>query len=495
MNNPFDSDYSESTKHEHGRGGVAFDLDAIAASRRAMISGKAPSGRKPTSHSNGASRPGHRSHTTATTTTTTRKPSSAPRRRDVEAGDGRAIREKVRTKRTASESMDESSQGFDSDHPIPADKRYEDEAGDSDGSSSSNDSDSDDSSYDSIDEQKKRRKPYVYAVMALVSIVLLVGIITLSVVVFGGKKGTQYSTPILTARQEALHNIIKAVVDSNLLTDPESPQYRAHQWLLYEDSLGLAPASGASRERVLQRYALAAFYFATGGPQSWKGNTWMEGDECEEDWDGVGCTDDGIIHVLSMSKLQNPLLWPKLLYTVDASHSFLADLRSIGNFGLSGSIPDEVAHLSLLEHLILKNNAELVGTIPIRLGQLQGLRQLGVYNNNIEGTIPSQLFQATNLKFINLQNNDLSGSLPNSIESLDRLETLVLMNNKLTGEVPFGGLSSTKVKFLGLSHNEFSGTISPMLGVLDHLEFLYLDGNSFGGNLPETISQLTSLSE
>ena len=134
------------------------------------------------------------------------------------------------------------------------------------------------------------------------SIMLLAGIIALSVVVFG-KKNKKKSMPILTARQEALHNIIKTVVDSEILTDADSPQYRAHQWLLYEDSLGLAPASGASRERVIQRYALAAFYYATEGPQKWKSNSWMEGDECSENWDGVGCTDDGIIHVLSLSKL------------------------------------------------------------------------------------------------------------------------------------------------------------------------------------------------
>ena len=295
--NPFDSDYnsasdvsrSEASTRQSGKGGVSFDLDTIAASRRAMISGKAPSA----------------AAKKAATRTTTRPNRSSQRSSDLETGEARITR-KVRTQGTSDESAD--SGGFK--HPIVVEdhrKSYRDEDEDSESGSSSgseNGSDSDDdSSYDSIDDMKKRRKPYIYAAIGVVSLMLLGGIIALSVVIFGEKNGDKSAMPILTARQESLHNIIKTVVPSDVLTNAETPQYRAHQWLLYEDSLGLAPASGASRDRVIQRYALAAFFFSTGGPRSWKSHNWLDGDECAEEWDGLGCTDDGLVHVISLSKL------------------------------------------------------------------------------------------------------------------------------------------------------------------------------------------------
>jgi hypothetical protein len=228
---------------------------------------------------------------------------------DIEAANDRAVRGKVRKVRTE-ETQDDGDLGFDVHHPVVVheDHTFSDEnASESDSGDDSDESDSDesDSSADSYDgiEKRKRRKPYVYAVLGIVSIMLVVGVIVLSVVVFGGKNGSDRSqTVILTARQESLNNIIHSNVDADMLKDPETPQYRAHQWLLYEDPLGLDPDSGASNERVVQRYSLAVFYFATGGPETWKSNNWMTGNECEDDWNGVGCTDDGVVHVLSLSK-------------------------------------------------------------------------------------------------------------------------------------------------------------------------------------------------
>ena len=287
--NPFDSDYNSTGTSDVSKSqasykrGVQFDLDVIAASRRAMISGKAPT----TSVVDAVKQAGNGRSRSSNNNNTRRTTSAAAR--DLETG-------KLGTQDTASES-------YDMDDTRRKAKKYIDEDDDRDesGSSSGSESDSDDSSYDSIDDMKQRRKPYVYATLGVVSLLLLGGIIALSVVMFGDRSGSK--SVILTARQESLHNIIKAAVPANILTDPDTPQYRANQWLLYEDSLGLAPASGDSKDRVIQRYALAAFYFSTGGPRSWKTHNWLEGDECEKEWDGVGCTSDGAVHVISLSKL------------------------------------------------------------------------------------------------------------------------------------------------------------------------------------------------
>jgi len=262
-----------STRHSSSRGGVSFNLDTIAASRRAMISGKVPS-------------TAARKAAAAKTSTSHHFASIGGRPLDLETGEV-CIPRKIRTKGT--------------DPTEEEDRKHVKDESDEGSSSSGSESESD-SSYDSIEDMKQKRKPYVYALLGVVSLLLLGGIIALSVVIFGGKDD-ESPTPILTSRQESLHNIITSVVPSDTLTDSNTPQYRAHQWLLYEDSLGLAPDSGASKERVIQRYALATFYFSTGGPRSWKTHNWLEGDECTEEWDGVGCTSDGRVHVLSLSTL------------------------------------------------------------------------------------------------------------------------------------------------------------------------------------------------
>ena len=288
-NNPFDSDYnsagtsdisqSQASSRRNKNGGVQFDLDVIAASRRAMISGKAPT----TSVVDAVKQAGN--YRSSSHRNSRRSPSA-----DLEAG-------KLGTQGTAEDSYDMEDVRRETRHKA---KKYIDEDDSSSQSGSESDSDSDDSSYDSIEDMKKRRKPYIYAALGIVSLLLLGGIIALAIVIFGDKSGS--SGVILTARQEALHDIIKTAVPADILTDPDTPQYRAHQWLLYEDSLGLTPASEASRDRVLQGYALATFYFSTGGPRSWKSHNWLEGDECVKEWEGIGCTSDGIVHVLSLSK-------------------------------------------------------------------------------------------------------------------------------------------------------------------------------------------------
>lgn len=298
--NPFDSDYSASEVSKQSRG-VSFDLDAIAATRRAMLSGKPP---VDSESEYGNSKNG----TLKTLTADTRRTGKATVPRlmdsDVETGDRSVIREIVTTQKTAEESFDSAERNSlrrprrDDGSSYHSGSNNASESGDSD-----SDSDSDDSSCDSIDGQKKRRKSYVFAVVGVVSVMMLAGIIALSVLVFGGKKGGKSTMPILTARQEGLHNIIESIADPQLLKNTVSPQYKAHKWLLYEDPLSLAPANGASRDRIIQRYTLAVFYFATGGPTNWTTNSWMDGDECDNPWTGIGCTDDGVVHVLSLSKL------------------------------------------------------------------------------------------------------------------------------------------------------------------------------------------------
>lgn len=94
-----------------------------------------------------------------------------------------------------------------------------------------------------------------------------------------------------------------------------SPQFEAKIWLLYEDGLNLSLPSYASdelmrvvKERIKQRYALAALYYSMGIGEGGVLKGWLEGDECRfvgdygSAWDGVDCDEEGEVRALAIGK-------------------------------------------------------------------------------------------------------------------------------------------------------------------------------------------------
>mmetsp|Transcript_45461 Transcript_45461/g.110111 ORF Transcript_45461/g.110111 Transcript_45461/m.110111 type:complete len:665 (-) Transcript_45461:74-2068(-) len=288
----------------------------------------------------------------------------------------------------------------------------------------------------------------LYLVIALVVLIaLIIGIV--------------FGYLVLSDRQKAIDGILSQVTDSKLLKKSKSPQGQAREWLLFEDNEKYA----ITRERVLQRYALATLYFGTGGKDSWLISNWLNGDECArgQEWQGLGCNDHGEVRTL---------------------------LRD--NRGLSGELPAEIGLLSALENLIIKNEAQLTGRIPDTLADLRELTQLGLYKNDLTGSIPNLFETIVNLKYLNLEGNHLEGSIPSSIQQMTNLETIVLTGNKLEGLVPVASLTDTKVKFLDLGHNQFSGNLD-LVTSLANIEHLHLDHNKITGSIPATINSMTRL--
>lgn len=83
--------------------------------------------------------------------------------------------------------------------------------------------------------------------------------------------------------------------------DPNSPQYRAAEFLAYEDQIGPDLENAG---QLADRYALAVFYYAMDGDDSWKrcfqgdtecedGVAWMDPmmNQCE--WNSINCDEDG----------------------------------------------------------------------------------------------------------------------------------------------------------------------------------------------------------
>ncbi len=320
--------------------------------------------------------------------------------------------------------------------------------------------------------ERRRKAKQTMAIKMIVAVMLLLSVVLVSVGISKGKKKTPPSPgKVLSKKEKEIQDILARITGEKTLIESGTPQNHARNWLLTQDKQTLNSDVGTSQAAIIQRYALASFYFATNGDgaqNTWEKNTWLKGPECgdekNEAWAGIACNSDGEVRAIALD-----------------------------GFGLSGTIPAEVGHLYKLESLILKNNPELTGWVPVSLSHLANLRQLALYNNNLSGVIPDIFEHTKSLKFINLEKNDLHGSIPLEISNLENLETLVLKDNRMEGIVPFRQLASTNIKYLGLSNNRFASRIEREIGSVDTLEYIYLDNNSLRGTIPTHIGRLSNL--
>lgn len=140
-----------------------------------------------------------------------------------------------------------------------------------------------------------------------------------------------------------------------------------------------------NNDRLIQRFALAVFWYSTGGPTTWGPGGWLEStNECS---------------------------WPQ---TFDCSTAGLMEFLYLDAKSLSGTIPIELGLLTALARLSMFSNL-LAGTLPTELGKLTRLTFLAVSRNQLTGSIPSELGQLTSLTGLYLSSNNLSSMIPNSL--------------------------------------------------------------------------------
>ncbi len=103
------------------------------------------------------------------------------------------------------------------------------------------------------------------------------------------------------------------------------------------------------------------------------------------------------------------------------------------------------------------NNNNLVGTIPIEIGELAVLTTLNMHTNNLSGNIPSTIGNLSELSQIWLFKNQLSGALPPEIGNLNNLALFGAGVNQFTGTIPasYGNLSN--LAFFTIPQNNLSG--------------------------------------
>ena len=81
-----------------------------------------------------------------------------------------------------------------------------------------------------------------------------------------------------------------------------------------------------------------------------------------------------------------------------------------------------------LENLNVTNN-QLIGHIPIELGELTNLKSINLSFNNFDGSIPVKLLRIKELKTLYLHENKLSGTIPDYFCHEDKPMKILIYGN------------------------------------------------------------------
>lgn len=293
-----------------------------------------------------------------------------------------------------------------------------------------------------------------------------------------------------------------------------SPQSLAFQWLASNPTLFTTYAD----QQIIQRYALATFYFSTDGKNWLNGKGWLS-DASECTWttraiDVPLC--DGNDLVVNLDVGQNDLAGIVPTEIALLTGLEFLNIRGGPNTSIGGILPGQIGLLTRLKVFEAQENS-FFGQLPFGFRTLRRLEILDLSMNQLSGAISSGLSQMNSLKVLNLTLNELTGTLPTNLNSLTSLEQLLFGNNSLSGTVRIG-TSLTELKNLHLERNSFTsigsevrfmtqlevflvndnnltGRLQPAIGSLGNLEKLQLSNNELTGSIPTEFGRLVNLTD
>ena len=117
-------------------------------------------------------------------------------------------------------------------------------------------------------------------------------------------------------------------------------------------------------------------------------------------------------------------------------------------FGLTGSLPQALAQLPVLERLWLDEN-DISGAVPTWLGNMPSLTSIDLFANDLSGDLPLQdLAKLTNLRQLRFENNpQLSGTISDAF--LDGLPHLKRWDFKFDPLIIFSGMKKPSFRAEG----------------------------------------------
>jgi hypothetical protein len=306
------------------------------------------------------------------------------------------------------------------------------------------------------------------------------------------------------------------------MKNKDSPQYKALDWITASDPGNL----DADDKFLLQRYALAVFWFSTKdtsmynitessipgirGPNQLE-NSWRHSDNWMSEkgicvWFGIQChhrpgTD---VYDTTYDANDNPIL---INITDNRVHGSLPrelflglpDVRwfSLKRNEMVGTVPSELGTMTQLDYLSLANNQFSGEFAALPWKQLERLQRLELHSNSFTGTLPTDIQELTHLTVLSLYANKLTGPIHGDLSKLRRLSALYLDKNGFTGTLPRGLYGMQAITDLRLGNNRLVGKITPFLGstTMSTLRYLQVERNLFTGSLPSTLGLLTKLVE
>ena len=252
-----------------------------------------------------------------------------------------------------------------------------------------------------------------------------------------------------------LPNLLELSYQDTILCVPDDPEL--HRWLR---RIAVHNGTGGRCDTPDDRFILTTLYATTGGGLWDRQDHWLT-DAPLDHWWGVHIGEDGKVVGLELNKN-----------------------------GLNGEIPPILGQLNGLRELRMWDN-NLVGEIPSELGNLSSLQYLNLEHNALSGAVPPELGELKNLTDLRLSGNNLTGTTPSTLKSLSKLTRLRMHGNELTGQIPLHLLELAELEELDLARNRLSGSVMPEMANLTKLKRLALAGNvHLVGALPKDLTML-----
>mmetsp|Transcript_38887 Transcript_38887/g.81738 ORF Transcript_38887/g.81738 Transcript_38887/m.81738 type:complete len:495 (-) Transcript_38887:11-1495(-) len=281
-------------------------------------------------------------------------------------------------------------------------------------------------------------------------------------------------------RRSQIVDALSVISFPDLFQDSSSPQSKALEWILDEDSAKLCPddADNEDDTNLVQRYVMAVFYYSTDGDE-WK--------ECNAPAD-----------FNSQASIATANAACKLT-TVNATTIFPNDVRGTNAWlspasectwgGLSCYSPNSENNAYKINVVEFENNG-LGGTLPPEMEQLTALRFFALERGTMTGAIPDSYKNLKSLLLLDFDFNRLSGPLPDALWELTNLRQLDLNDNQFTGELS-GDIGKLRaLRFFQIDNNNLEGEIPAGLGDVPNFSLIGLSGNDFTGAMPQNVCDL-----
>eukprot|EP00978_Attheya_sp_CCMP212_P025481 scaffold82038_cov74-Attheya_sp.AAC.2 len=277
------------------------------------------------------------------------------------------------------------------------------------------------------------------------------------------------------------------------LNDPNSAQFKAAQWIQFEDPQQL----GVDADNLLQRYALVVMYFSLQENGPW----FFCGADESSHKDPDLCTGQMVVDLVDpqdpsdniYEKLENETKWLSAksecvwLGVFCNKDNVTVNAIEIAENNLVGTLPEELASLTFLTDLIIEMNG-LKGTLPHWLSSYRQLIGFSFYYNQFTGEIPHGVYELEGLEYLSVEGNMLTGTVSTQIGKLENLKVLDIVDNMMTGTIP------TEIGiWTDWGANPFDTTLPTEIGRLGSIQFFWMNSMGLKGTIPTEIGLMTDL--